>query len=160
MAAISALSSLPKSLFWLLSAAGGAGVAIWSCRPASADCWLCRSAASWLSSAVSRSARSELLSSELLGPELLGPELLGSKFVIFADSIVSLLLAGIRAAISAVFWRCCQMAKLARPIAKTDKAKAANVIKEPALDEGPLERPLGGGAVWLFFDALACGGAV
>ena len=155
MAAISALASLPKSLFWLLSAAGGAGVAIWSCRPASADCWLCRSAASWLSSAVSRSARSELLSSELLGPELLG-----SKFVIFADSIVSLLLAGIRAAISAVFWRCCQMAKLARPIAKTDKAKAANVIKEPALDEGPLERPIGGGAVWLCFDALACGGAV
>jgi len=84
------------------------------------------------------------------------PRIIRPKFVIFADSIASLLLTGIRAAISAVFWRCCQMAKLARPIAKTDKAKAANVIKEPALDEGPL----GGGAVWLCFDALACGGAV
>jgi hypothetical protein len=52
------------------------------------------------------------------------------------------------------------MAKPARPIAKTDKAKAANVIKEPALDEWPLEKPLGGGAVWLCFDALAYGGAV
>jgi hypothetical protein len=48
------------------------------------------------------------------------------------------------------------MAKPARTIAKTDKAKAVNVIKEPALDEGPL----GGGTVWLCFDALACDGAV
>jgi hypothetical protein len=47
------------------------------------------------------------------------------------------------------------MAKPARPIAKTDKAKAVNVINEPTLDEGPL----GGGAVWLCFDALACDGA-
>ena len=52
------------------------------------------------------------------------------------------------------------MAKLARTIAKTDKAKAANVIKEPALGKGSLEGPLGGGAVWLCFDALACGGGV
>ena len=52
------------------------------------------------------------------------------------------------------------MAKPARPTAKIDKAKAANVIKDPALDEWPLEKPLGGGAVWLCFDALACGGAV
>jgi hypothetical protein len=48
------------------------------------------------------------------------------------------------------------MAKPARAIANIDKAKAANVIKEPALDEGPL----GGGALWLCFDALACGGGV
>ena len=61
---------------------------------------------------------------------------------------------------STVFWRCCQTAKPARPIANIDKAKAANVNKEPALDKTPLEGPLGGGAVWLCFDALACGGAV
>jgi len=52
------------------------------------------------------------------------------------------------------------MAKPAIPTAKIDKAKAAIVIKEPALDEEPVEGPLGGGALWLCFDALACGGGV
>jgi hypothetical protein len=52
------------------------------------------------------------------------------------------------------------MAKPAKPIANIDKAKAANVIKEPALDEGPVEGPLSGGALWPCFDALACGGGV
>ena len=49
------------------------------------------------------------------------------------------------------------MAKLARPTAKIDKAKAANVIKEPALLRAT-RRPSAVDAVWLCFDALACGG--
>ena len=48
------------------------------------------------------------------------------------------------------------MAKLARPTAKIDKTKVANVIKEPALGIGAFC----GDVVWLCFDFLACGGGV